>query len=479
MTLMRSESGSYSPAEQTPTERAHERFKLISKAVLRSLEGPVDRWIPRLYRALLTQRAQLCSLPEAERRMLEEEIDTVVSVVRGWGDEAADGDEGFFSRGQEYVHAIEALFMLPEAKEAEPLEIRRLSLEALASVDPKRLRVERTETGTQVAFRANARAKWTRALVPELDGVYYKGGLPRILLKTALGATGPTLAAEIPMNDVDVLSARDENALGVLAEAARLGADADGVEFVESIDWQAVMPARDVNLNQVLFGKEGLVYTTNAEEAVRTGSLRIESKDRGLYGTETFFHDGVPLIKNRGMYRLFKFVAENKAVSFDQIPLNRQVDFGIYWLVLARKFATKPNGGELLNRLFELARRAGQVRDGEDDVYDVLRRVHGQFPFFEFNQAKQSEPDVLRWLGRKLSTMADRKFRITRGMRLAQTFERRPGDTVPERVSLEGYAGDVARDAQVANDWDAFVEERETARLAYARGGEAELRKAS
>ncbi len=264
------------------------------------------------------------------------------------------------------------------------------------------------------------------------------------------------------MNDIDMIAWPGENdRQEILDEALRLGADIEGVEMTDEKDVEKVLKVRDVSINQCFFGREGLVFSTKALEAMQSGVVEImDPMDRGLYGSESFMFDGIKIVKNRGMYRLFKFVAEGKAESFEQVALNRQIDLGIYWLVLSRKFARKKNAGTLLNRFYELGKRAGQVREWEENIYDVLTRVHSEFNFFTFNDAKQGEEDIVRWLGRKLAKMANRKFRLTRGVSSGLNLQRSQGDNMPERISLAGYTDDPVADMATGNAWEGFVASR-------------------
>jgi hypothetical protein len=451
----------YRPEGDYPAEAARERLRSITKEVLRALEAPRERWIPRLYRVLHKQRAAVAALPPEDRRMLEREIDLVLDVIRQWRDSSRpDGD--FYSHGQDFVHRIEEVLEVPEEAEREPVELRKMSLEELAAKDPRRIRVDHSEDGIRLSYRFSTDGPWSETLVPATKDLFYKGGLPRILLKIALGITGPTLAAEFPVNDIDVITKREKNMPRAIAEARRLGVDPDGIEFIDSTDdMETVMRTRDVDINQSLLGVDGLIYTAQAENAMRNGVLRSVAECRGLYGSGTYYYQGVKLDKNRTTHRLFKFVVENKIESFAQARLNRQLDMGIYWLVLARKFGMKPNAGTLLNRLYEVGRRAGQVRDGEKDIFDVLRRVHDQFPFYHFSQQNLDETNTLRWLARKLGNMADRRFRLMHGIRSNLVLERRPGDDVSERISLDGYRSDARKDSETANQWKSFLRERD------------------
>ncbi|NBS41332.1 hypothetical protein EBS80_01580 [bacterium] len=446
-------------------EIAYQHFQQTVDRCLKALEGEPSTWFIRLYRTVHREKGLIQSLPEQQRVFLIDEIEEVLDLLREWA--RPEGEKRSresvvravpFSVLQERVHELERVFAIPN-RETAPLEVHRISSQELAQRFPDQIELVTDERGVVMRFRAEKADAWTELAVPARGDILYKGGVPRILLKILAGSPPSMLRAEIPMNDIDMIAwPGKDNKAEIIEEGLRLGADLEGIEMVEDPDMSEALKVRDVDLNQCLFGRDGLVYSGNAMEAMRTGMLHImDPLERGLYGAESFFYSGMKMTKARGMYRLIKFVAEGKAQAFDQTMLNRQVDLGIYWLVLARKFAKKKNAGELLNRFYEIGKRAGQVREGENDIYDVLSRAREQFPFFAFSDTKQSEADIARWLSRKLAKMANRQFRITRGVTTSADYVRADGDDARERISLDGYADDPERDAQTAAAWESFV----------------------
>ena len=221
--------------------------------------------------------------------------------------------------------------------------------------------------------------------------------------------------------------------------AEEAGGDKDGVEITESINYPHIFKSRDLDLNGCLLSEDGLVFSTQAFEAAKSGKISILANKRGIYGTEFFHYEGTKLIKNRGIMRLFKTIAEGKALEFDFLPLNKQVEFGIYWLVLANRFAKKPNAGILLDRLFYLGKQTGQVLETEKDIFDVLDRVHTKMPFFNFDGGKLDNLGLARWLTRKLAKQIDKAYRDRFNIPTYFPFQREEGDTKPYSVSLNNY----------------------------------------
>lgn len=337
----------------------------------------------------------------------------------------------------EVIHKMGDIFTNEE--ESEDLEIRRLSLQELSNNYPD-IHVVDTGTNFTISLFSHSADGWWRYTIPKSrDGniLLHKGGLPRVVLKIIAGAPRETIEAELPLNDVDFIAKGEIVELYKMAEEA--GGDKDGVEITESINYPHIFKSRDLDLNGCLLSEDGLVFSTQAFEAAKSGKISILANKRGIYGTEFFHYEGTKLIKNRGIMRLFKTIAEGKALEFDFLPLNKQVEFGIYWLVLANRFAKKPNAGILLDRLFYLGKQTGQVLETEKDIFDVLDRVHTKMPFFNFDGGKLDNLGLARWLTRKLAKQIDKAYRDRFNIPTYFPFQREEGDTKPYSVSLNNY----------------------------------------
>jgi len=456
-------------------ETAYEDLGRIFQKCLEILQGNSSNWFTRLYRTLLKERQRIEALPEEEQIFLKQNIDEVIDLFQSWARPegkkkpvvtGSNDSELSFSEIKKRIHQLEKVFEFK--KEAAPsMKIDSCSIEKLTALFPEQIQLTTKDGRQALKFRENQKQDWVEVNVPQSDTVFYKGGVPRVLTKILAGADPALLKAEIPMNDIDIIAwSNGEDQEEIVREATALGADLEGIEMVENDQpLQEVLKGRDVDLNQCFFGKNGLVFSDNALRAAETGSIDImDPTERGLWGSESYYYskDNLKLIKGRGLYRLFKFIAEGKAKSFVQIELNRQNDMGIYWLVLARKFSRKQNAGQLLNRLYEIGKRAGQTLEGEQDIYDVLNRAHDQYPFFEFSDAQQSTEDIVLWLSRKLAKLADRQFRHEQGMKSEQFHERFEGDENKEVISLEGYVDDEQKNQETAAKWQSFVSHLDT-----------------
>lgn len=107
--------------------------------------------------------------------------------------------------------------------------------------------------------------------------------------------------------------------------------------------------------------------------------------------------------------------------------------------------------------MFYLLKQMDQVKVGETDIFDTLERAHNENPFFDFDSEVRFPIEVVRWKSRKLVKQMDREmawqFRIPTDMEI----KRAQGDTVPNRISLEGFSLNINR-LDIADRWSGFIE---------------------
>jgi hypothetical protein len=300
------------------------------------------------------------------------------------------------------------------------------------------------------------RRKWFYFPLPVSSNIMHKGGFPRVLLKIIASAPPETIEAELPPNDLDVIAKGDE--LAASNEAHLMGVDDDGIEMMDEFDFTKIFQTRDIDLNDCLVGRQGLIYAQRAYQAARTGKIKLEAHDRGIYGMEFFYHQKIKLANSRGIGRLMKPVLEQKALSFDFLPLNTQVDFGIYWLVMVRKFAEKTNFHHLLHRLYYLAGQIGQVREEEQSIFDTLDRVHTKYPRFDFDSPKLDEEGVTKWLHGKLISFVNKKYRDEFKVPNETDLIRFADDTLPFNVSMKGYRRSNQPKEYFIHEWQEYLE---------------------
>ena len=294
--------------------------------------------------------------------------------------------------------------------------------------------------------------------LPESEGIFHKGGFPRVLVKILAGAEQKLIDAELPPNDFDIIADSSIDTQMAEAEAAFLQVDADGIEYVTELDFSRLFLERDLNLNMAFVGKDALYYAPQAIESAQTGKIAVMSAHRGIYGTEFFVYDSEVLLKNRGLMRLFKTVVEGKATHFEFTLLNENISFGIYWLVLFRKFENKQDTAVYLDRLYELAQQTKQVPGEAANIVEVLDAVHVKYPFFDFDAGPLDDVGVARWLSKKLLRQIDAAYRHTNTIPNELVLERTEGDTLPYRVDLDEHDPDPTHIEWIENQIEPFLD---------------------
>jgi len=396
------------------------------------LQQPVERWAHNFYRLVRHHEKGLERSPESYSStladFLKSHLPAFKEALREATTSADPGHQGSaFERATEIIHNFsEYLFKLQERRVTLSPTVHSIPLETLQEMLPRDVEVSKD----RITVRGHEFPR------PQSNELCHKGGLPRVLLKLLAGAPEHTIRTELPANDLDVIAVA--NSREALDEAAALGISRDGIELVDELDFKSIFASRDLDLNGCVVTSDSLVYADWAHRAARDGQVAIIPATRGLYGND-FFHDqdGTLLAKNRGLARLVKSVVEGKAESFDILPRNKQVDLGIYWLILARRFEGKEHAETLMNRMFDVAKSLGQTQESDTSPIEFLSRTQERYPFFSFSDSSLDDAGVVRWLAGKLNRQTERFFRASVGIYNEINLERRDGDTVPERIQLE------------------------------------------
>lgn len=365
--------------------------------------------------------------------LLLEKLEDQVNIDPGTVDPA----EQAISLIHELADVILASAVSPEY---DPGPFHFVPFEELVQRFPGRIRILTVSGQRELCLKADPSDKRSvHFRIPSSEHVVHKGGFPRVLLKIYSGAPESTIAAELPPNDFDVIG-HDQHRDIVFKEATRLKADPDGVEFVDEMDFRKIFGYRDMDINCCVVTNLGLVFSQRALEAAHNGTIRINPTSVRIYGADMFYHQGMMLAKGRGLMRMMKFVAEGKALRFEVMPVNKQIDLGIYWLILARRFMKKASRApETMQRLYYLAKQMEQVREGENDIFDLLDRVHTQFSFFDFTSPPLTREGVAFWLTRRLLKVIDYVFRQIYEIPSELNLRRSQGDNQYNAISLEGY----------------------------------------
>ncbi len=454
---------------RTEREERYEPLREILDKLERVTEGSRDNWwfrtvliLKRLERSVNDNPEQY---PESMVQFVHEVMEPTLELLKG--ELGAEGNP--IARAHELV--LQLSESLPETTppKEEEVEVHSINLDEIVNLYSQ---VEYAEwnNGSQRKALKIYDSQGNGHLFPLINhpGILHKGGFPRVLLKIIADADQDLIDAELPPNDFDIIALKEIE--DIEKRASELGVDPDGIEHVANFDLEELFVQRDIDLNNCFIGEDELYYSDQAVQAVQTGKIRVMSSVRTIYGSEHFVYGGEVLLKNRGLMRLFKTVVEGKATHFEFTPLNEQVEFGIYWLVMCRKFLNKDETALYLDRLRRLAEITGQipseveeaVNKGEVDedkkIIAVLDYAHEEYPFFDFHAGPLDEEGVVRWLSGKLIKQADRAYRHNYHIPNELVMEREPGDTEPYTVSLDDYKPDEKRLAKIEGEIERFLQ---------------------
>ncbi len=326
-----------------------------------------------------------------------------------------------------------------------PTETHFLPLSELVKSKPDRLRIEERKINSvaclilQVKHPAND--SWQEIPLPTNHRIWHKGGPARTILEIVANAPLSMQQNEFPWHDFDVVIAGHD---GETNAAIAIGVDPDGIEHMgeENLNFERYCHGRDTQQNQVCLGAEGLYYSQPALMSAITGHVNIVGEyvaNKAIYGIDRMTIHGIGLAKQRGLMRLVKAVTEGKALSFDYLPLNSNFDMGVYVLFLAKRWSANEKLPKRLQKMYYLLQQMGQVREGENDIFQVLERAHLENPFFDFDSEVRFPIDVVRWKSRKIVKQIDREFAWKFGFPTVLDVQRDPGDDIPSRISLDGF----------------------------------------
>ncbi len=296
--------------------------------------------------------------------------------------------------------------------------------------------------------------------IPEQNTIWYKGGISRVLLNIVAGADTSMILSDLPPNDHDGIAIGKSYVAH--EEAKRMGIDADGLELYkgESLDFARFCQGRDSTQNQAFFGRDGLHFSDAAYQSAKTGFTKIVGKyipEKAIYGVDLVYVKGHELVKPRGQMRLIKALSEGKIKSFEHKPLSTSLDVGLYVMFLAKRWSKKQNFPELLQNMFEVLKRMGHVREGEKDIFSVLKRAHKEYPFFEFGREIKDIVEVVGWKSRKLVKQIDREFAWLNKDSAGFVLERKPNDSVPQIITLDGFLPDSSQNQRLLSKWSKYL----------------------
>jgi hypothetical protein len=440
------------------------------------LDKDPEKWYPQIARGIIFLKRKQDVLPPETRDYLIPIFDRATHILykeAAYGKTIEKEEVNGDLRGlRAHLNMVNLSQEISKGFEAELEEIpeRFIPIDELIAAYPDMLsRFDTIEEGidfTNIGVRHPLTGMQYSFKLPLDDTSYHKGGIARLSVEILAGSRLSMLQSEIPWHDVDIYTV-NKDGQETRRTAKLVGADEQGIEVATGHEYNFTQYAngRDTTQNQALLGRDGLHYSDAAYEAARTGHIEVVGHyipDRAIYGVDRYptriDDKNIILAKPRGIMRYIKALAEEKALSFDYLPINQNLDLGIYWLVLAKKWAKEPDTfPDRMQRMFYVAKQMGQTREDEKDVMDALTRAHIHTPFFDINHTFSGEVGVARWIGGKLVKQIDREFGWTYGIPSGLEFVRTPGDTELIKVSIDGYQYDPAEERKIKEQWGIFV----------------------
>jgi hypothetical protein len=354
-----------------------------------------------------------------------------------------------------------AAIFAPELDDVPHIQV---STEELLSSHPDKFRMY--ESGehnglTMFGLRHPNTGEWYDAPLPPENTVWYKGGFARAILKASVNAS---YEEELPWNDLDVVFIGNDEEARYTAE--RMGVDPDGVELIGerngTFDFTEYVHGRDITLNKVCFGNDGLHYSQDAHHSAKTGYIELVAEympNRAIYSVDKMHYKNMQLIKPRGAMRYVKTVTEGKATSFNYPEVNANFGLGVYSLVLAKRWSQREDFGIMMQRFFELCKRMKLVPNEMQDVYTFLEVTHARHPFFDMDKKITNMPDVARWKAAKIIKQIDREFGWTFDMPADFQLERRSNDDREKIITLNGFEPIPEESERITKRWPHFLAE--------------------
>lgn len=427
------------------------------------LEGEPESWWRSTAKLLIQFKNGLANDPNPEvQEYYGAQVEKLLNYLRLASITTPNDLDDLISFADHLIMKFSMEIAAPFEKKEFAIETHFISIEALVNAHPDRLKIEhriiQNVDCIVLHVKHPTREEWHEIPLPKHKAVWHKGGPARAVLNILADAPLSMQESEFPWNDFDALvgdGRKNKKA------ALSIGVDADGIEYMgeSQLNFRRYCAGRDTTQNQICLGADGLHYSESAHITATTGHTMIENEyvaNKAIYGFDKMILQGEVLAKPRGLMRLIKAVVEGKALSFDYIPLNSLFDIGMQCLFLAKKWSKREQFPEYLQRMYYVLQQMGQIHPGENDIFDFLERAHTQYSFFDFDSEVREPLEVVRWKSRKLVKQIDREmawqFKIPSGMEVRRTA----GDTLPARISLEGFAFDASQ-VTMREQWDRFL----------------------
>ena len=433
------------------------------------IENDPKKWWHETARYVISLRRGLDKKPLEIQKYFEPIIPVVMDMLRSearLGDmpEGVDLSEYNSLRTETRMVELSMLMARPFSEESEKVHENTTPLDDLPRRHPDNFKLgEKTVKGIKfidLQVRPSKNISFSHLLIPRDFSIGHKGGGPRGVLDIDQDAPKSMIESEFPWNDIDVAGAGEEHQLRHVANI--MGIDPDGLEVFpgDKVNFSDFCLGRDTNQNQIFLDAQGLHYSDEARQAAKTGRINIVGgyqPNKAIYGKDLLVFDGITLAKPRGLMRLIKPVAEGKALEFDYLPLNNVMDFGVFYLFLARKWKDKERFGTYMQRMFEIGKQTSQISPEEENVMQVLERVHTQYPFYDMDKRISNLRELVRYMSGKLIKQIDREFGWTYNIPSGIKVERVPGDDVPKKIYLNGFKPSPQMTEQIIDWWPKFL----------------------
>lgn len=424
-------------------------------------EGDSGRWWFKAYKFLRQQENEFNKLSPEIQSSISPYLAMALDLVRKEvGDTNANNEADDLSS----AHRAEAIIMkisYEMAKRFEPeiddIRENRLSIDEILKAKPDMFRLRGSMFGIKLPDGEN----YYEVKLPDENTIWYKGGVSRLVLNILAGAKQEVIMGDLPPNDHDGIAIGDFAKAHELA--TQMGIDADGLEMWKGkeLDFARFCLGRDSTQNQVMFGRDGIHFSDAAMDAAESGYTEIVGKyipEKAIYGVDVVYLKGAELAKPRGQMRLIKALSEGKILSFEHKPLSNNMDVSLYVMFLAKRWSKKENFTDLMQNMFEVLKRMGHVREGEKNIFQVLKRAHTTYPFFDFDSEVKDITEVVRWKSRKIVKQIDREFAWQYPNDIPIDLERAPNDTVPVKITLEGFSPKPEIGEWINDKWKKYLE---------------------
>jgi hypothetical protein len=105
--------------------------------------------------------------------------------------------------------------------------------------------------------------------------------------------------------------------------------------------------------------------------------------------------------------------------------------------------------------LFLLGQQIKQVRPDEQNIFQVLDRVHQKYPFYDY-KSQLDDKGLVKWLNGKLFNQIDKKYRDLYHIPTTLSLVRPENDTIPYEVRLD-YSPNQQNLEFIKNEWPNYL----------------------